>query len=141
MSGGNSLQKNVSSSVTARQPKPNARRPLDDPLRGAPLTKPATPAAKLLSSRRGPRAEEGLPTPRHRLLRLLAGPHPRSRLAETPARQVPGQSLGRVPCPTPASAHTARPPTRPGGPGHLWARAPLCARIPQSQHNGFRGAC
>lgn len=128
MSGGNSRQKNVSRSVTARPPKPNAWRPLDDPLRGAPLTKPATPVANLPSTRRGPRAEEGLSTPRHRLLWLLAGPQPRSRLAER-ERHRPGRCRARA-C-VPSSALLQPRPTQRAHP-HDWVGRAIDGPEPRS---------
>lgn len=109
VSGGNSLQKSVSSSAAARRPEPKARRPLDDPLRRA-LIPPYPRASRSGAARLRPRArgaEGGPPAPPRRLLRLVAAPRPRNLLAETlRPRRCPAS--GRVPSPAPLpSAHRA----------------------------------
>lgn len=137
VSGGNSLQKSVSSSAAARRPKPKARRPLDDPLRRALIPPyPAPPGAALLASGRGPGG------------RKEGRPHPRAASSGWWRRRAPAISRPRPSGPAgaqPVVGSRPRPhsPRRTGqdGPGPRRARAPLGAPAPQPQPNGFRGAC
>lgn len=134
------MRKKRSSPAAARRPKPKARRPLGDLLPRAPHSTPRASASGAAHRRPGGR-REGRPRPRA----ASSGRwRDRCRAPTSASGQDSGPAGGRQVDGCRPRPHSPLPTARPQdglGRAPRRARAPLGAPAPQTQPNGFRGAC